>query len=690
MKTTIFSGWQISDKISEGSFSTVYKAVGANNCLSAIKHISFPRDKKELDKIINMGLANNYNDANNYFVKIVNNEVVIMKKFNGSPNIVNCFDAIIDNKNDGSEFDYYIRMEYIEDIKSYYSKGLIDVDEVVKLGIDICSALELCSSINLTHCDIKPENIFVGNDGNYKLGDFSSAFFNNNNNDNKNYYGSLNYISPEVYNGNGISKNTDLYSLGLVMYQLLCGNLPFISKKVDEKAAFNLRMSGKAIPVIRGVNKKLMDIIIKACSFDTKKRYNSPTDMKKDLNSLSHINSRKMKVVFSSNNVFESTLDINDPNLLSASSNVKDRSRIRIRDKYNIKAIVAFLIFVGIASALGTTYALNRSCDSGHVNKNGFCVAGYYYCDQGYSLNEENKCQKTIESNEAKVTYTCPSGYALNGDYCVSNEVKEPKFMYKCADGFTLKGTKCEKTESSNAIVTYTCPSGYLPSDKKQCVNESYMAATLKYSCSDPSYTLYDNTCRKNITKTESATPKYTCNSGGILNGTVCDYTTEPTYSWMNPNYCSRGQYNYMDRKCHYSESAKLTYTCKQGSFDGNGNCKYITVDTKDANKEYICPSGYVSRGNQCAKETGIEGTPKYNCPSGMTLKGTKCYTTITADAIGMYECPEGFISSGLTCIQSDLPTPIKKYSCSKVYTLNGGMCEKYEIINSNVHYLDE
>ena len=692
MKTIVFNDWEISDKISVGSFSTVYKAIGPNDCLSAIKYVSFPRDKKELDKIINMGLAKDYNGANNYFMRIVNNEVVIMKKFNGSPNIVNCFDASIDNKDDGSGFDYYIRMEYIEDIKSYYSKGLIDVDEVVKLGIDICSALELCLSINLTHCDIKPENIFVGNDGNYKLGDFSSAFFNNGGNNN--YYGSLNYVAPEIYNGKGVSKNTDLYSLGLVMYQLLSGNLPFMSNCVDEKAAFNVRMSGKEIPLIRGVNKKLMDIIVKACSFDEKNRYNTPTDMKNDLKGLSHITSRKMKVVFSSNNIFEGTVDINDPNLLSASSNIKDNSRLRFRDKYNIRAIIAGLILISLISVLGTTYALNRGCESGYVNKNGFCVAGYYYCEQGYSLNENNKCQKTIESKEAKVTYTCPSGYALNGDYCVSTDVKEPQFVYKCADGFKLKGTKCEKTESVDAVVTYSCPSDYVPVGSK-CFTITNIDATLNYVCADSTYTLSGTTCSKTITMTKNADLSYVCGSNEEYNENLnkCIYSVDANKAiWGRYYYCSNSNnlIELKDGKCYYGKSPSLSYKCTEGEYVGDGKCKYTTKDKKDAIEKYVCPSGYVSKGRQCVKDAEIAGTPKYTCTDSMTLKGKKCYATITSDAVGMYECPDGFIVSGLTCIQNDLPTPIKKYSCSKVYTLNGGMCEKYEIVNSKVYYLDK
>ena len=110
--------------------------------------------KEITDKIIKKGYANNYQDANNYLINIVNKEVEIMKRFNGNPYIVDCYDIYHEKTNNGKGMDFYIRMEHIEDIKAYYSKGLIDVDEVVKLGKDICSALDLCSSINFVHNDV--------------------------------------------------------------------------------------------------------------------------------------------------------------------------------------------------------------------------------------------------------------------------------------------------------------------------------------------------------------------------------------------------------------------------------------------------------------------------------------------------------------------------------------------------------
>ena len=683
MENRFLNDWKIVDKVGDGSFGTVYKAIGKNNCLCAIKHISFPRSKEEIDRLIQKGIVKNYYDANNYFIKIVNNEVEIMKRFNGIPYIVDCYELYQENKPDGNGVDFYIRMEYVEDIKTYYSSRLIDVNEVVKLGIDICSALELCQSINVFHNDIKPSNIFIGNDGRYKLGDFGVAT----ENIDLNSFGTLNYVSPEIYKGKGITNSTDLYSLGLVMYKLVSGELPFVTKDIDEKTAIDIRMSGKKIPIIRGVNKKLMDILIKACSFDEKERYKNPTEMKRDLEKLSHINSKKKSIVFNSSSKYEDTVDINDESLVNG--NITENIKLRVSDKINIKMIVTICILLVIILFFVVSCSLNRNCEVGYINRNGSCVKGYYYCEPGYSLNADNKCQKTIESIDAKVTYTCKSGYTLNGDVCVNNDIQQPEFVYKCADGFTLRGKKCEKVESADAVITYTCPSGYV-SAGDQCVTVANIAATSKYVCSDSSYTLSGTNCVKNVTKTVAATKNYTCDSNGTLNGTVCDYTVDPSYSW--PYYspkCSRGTYNYIDRKCHYSESAKQTYYCSQGNSDGNGNCRYTTVDVKSAELKYTCPSGYAAVGDQCAKTTGVAGRPKYTCADGTELKGKKCYTTVTTDAVGMYSCPDGYVASGATCYQEDFPQAIKKYTCSRVYTLNGGKCEKYEIVPSKAYYFD-
>lgn len=669
MGNRFLNDWKIVDKIGDGHFGTVYKAVKSDGSVFAIKHISLPRSKEELDRLIKKGIVDNYKDANDYFIKIITNEIEVMKKFNGNPNIVDCYETYQENKPDGSGIDFYIRMEYVEDIKTYYTNRLIDVDEVVKLGIDICTALELCASINIIHNDIKPTNIFIGSDNKYKLGDFNAISKYDSNN--LNSLGTMNYLAPEVYNGKNVTSSTDLYSLGLVMYKLINGDLPYVSKISNEEAAFEIRMSGKSIPIIRGLNKKLMDILFKACSFEESKRYKNATEMKKDLEKLSHINSKKRSVVFSSNKNFNETIDIDDPSLLSATSGLVGKNKLVMIDKYKIKAVIVSIVFLGLISVLGGTYALNRSCDAGYVNKNGFCVKGYYYCDPGYSLNADNKCQKTVDSVEAKVTYTCPSGYALNGDMCVSTDIEEPTFEYVCADGFTLNEAdkKCERTESADAIQTYgPCDDGYILAGDL-CLSGN---ANPIYGCSDSSYTYNssNNTCTKTVSKTVAATKEYTCESGATLNGAVCEYR-DVTY-WNCWKYGT-----YQGGVC--KANAKLSYTCpSNGTLDSNMNCVIKTVDTKNATVV-----------NYDTNVTSYKAPTKYTCTDSTKLINGKCYGTVTTDAVGMYTCPDGFVASGVTCIQENFPTPVKKYTCSRVYTLNGGQCEKYEIVQAKKYYYD-
>ena len=82
-----------------------------------------------------------------------------------------------------------------------------------------------------------------------------------------------------------------------------------------------------------------------------------------------------------------------------------------------------FLIICLLFLLILKGYFSLKKCDSGYINKNGTCVKGYYYCENGYTLNDDNKCQKTIDSVDAKITQTCKDGYSVSGDICVSNDI---------------------------------------------------------------------------------------------------------------------------------------------------------------------------------------------------------------------------------------------------------------------------
>ena len=291
MRKNLWNGWNISEKIGEGRFGEVYKALKVVDGVTlscAIKYVSLPKNQEELNDLVKKGIIKNVEDANKYYLKIVDDlkkEIAIMQKFNGSPYVVDCFDYIQENKFDGTGIDFYIRMELAEDIDKYFERKNITTNDVINLGIDICSALELCESLNIIHRDIKPSNIYVGVDGKYKLGDFGIASLSNTIDDKG--YGTYNYISPEVYNKKDVGFNTDLYSLGIVMYKLLNNNkLPFSSKFSNDKDILNTRMSGVSLLPIKGVDKALMDIIIKACNYETTGRYKNATEMKNALKDL--------------------------------------------------------------------------------------------------------------------------------------------------------------------------------------------------------------------------------------------------------------------------------------------------------------------------------------------------------------------------------------------------------------------
>ncbi|MCR4655916.1 MAG: protein kinase [Lachnospiraceae bacterium] len=92
---------------------------------------------------------------------------------------------------------------------------------VLKLGVDICSALEICAMKKVIHRDIKPENIFINEFGDYKLGDFGVARKLENVAGALSQKGTYNYMAPEVEKGTSYNETVDLYSLGLVLYRFL-------------------------------------------------------------------------------------------------------------------------------------------------------------------------------------------------------------------------------------------------------------------------------------------------------------------------------------------------------------------------------------------------------------------------------------------------------------------------------------
>ncbi|MGN0962766.1 MAG: protein kinase, partial [Clostridia bacterium] len=133
----------------------------------------------------------------------------------------------------------------------FHGEGLKRQD-LIKLGIDMCRALELCRKKEIIHRDIKPENIFISEDGNFKLGDFGVAANADKTLGGLSKKGTYSFMAPEVYKADPYGPTVDIYSLGIVLYRLLNNlNEPFLvdNSEIDDYAkAFEWRMKGEQLP----------------------------------------------------------------------------------------------------------------------------------------------------------------------------------------------------------------------------------------------------------------------------------------------------------------------------------------------------------------------------------------------------------------------------------------------------------
>ncbi len=290
----LFGDWTIDSFIGAGSFGKVYRIkreeFGAVY-FSALKWISIPQDDTELKQLRYDGMDNE--SISEYYTNVVKdltNELQLMSRLRGRSSIVSYEDHRIISKPDRMGYDILIRMELLTSLNDYMLSHALSRAELIRLGINICEALELCQRYNIIHRDIKPDNVFVTEIGDFKLGDFGIARQLEETMSGLSKKGTYNYMAPEVYKGERYSSNVDIYSLGIMIYRLLNdGRLPFLPmtpaviRPSDRDQSLFRRMSGEAMPPPRNAEGRLGEIILKACAYDPKDRYSSPKQMRDEL-----------------------------------------------------------------------------------------------------------------------------------------------------------------------------------------------------------------------------------------------------------------------------------------------------------------------------------------------------------------------------------------------------------------------
>ena len=293
----VLDGWSITRLLGEGSYGRVFeieRAEFAQTYRAALKVITVPQSKAEIESILSEGMSTPQAEA--YFHGIVQelmHEFSIMFKLKGTANVVSCEDLRVLEHPDGIGWDILIRMELLHPLLPYVYEHPMARRDIIKLGIDICKALELCQRYNIIHRDIKPENIFISDNGDYKLGDFGIARTIERTTSGLSKKGTYSYMAPEVYAGREYGFSVDTYSLGLVLYRMLNKNRgPFLPQPPEaitfssREQALARRMSGEPLPRPFYGEGRLGEIVLKACAFDPKERYSSPQQLRQELEAI--------------------------------------------------------------------------------------------------------------------------------------------------------------------------------------------------------------------------------------------------------------------------------------------------------------------------------------------------------------------------------------------------------------------
>lgn len=258
--------YKIIETIGKGGMAIVYKA----NDLKLGRDVTFKVLKS--DYIEDEGFINRFSTEARAAAQLAHT------------NIVNVYDV----GNDGDI--YYIVMEYIDGYtlkELIYKKAPLDNKTACDIAMQIAAGLENAHAHGVIHRDIKPENILLTNIGGKltaKVTDFGIAKANSMENTQGDYMGSVHYFSPEQAKGDDVDQRSDIYSLGIVLYEMVTGVIPFEGQSALDLAMKHIK---SPIPDPRDVNPKvsqeIIEIIKKASAKEPKNRYQSAREMESAL-----------------------------------------------------------------------------------------------------------------------------------------------------------------------------------------------------------------------------------------------------------------------------------------------------------------------------------------------------------------------------------------------------------------------
>lgn len=346
-------------------------------------------------------------------------------------NIVEVYDVGEDNGQ------YYIVMEYIngKHLKNLLKKrGKLTVPETIDIMSQIASGLSVAHDQYLIHRDIKPQNIMILENGLVKITDFGIAMAMNSTQltQTNSVMGSVHYLPPEQASGKGASLQSDIYSMGILMYELLTGKLPYHGDNAVEIALKHLK---EPLPSIReelpSIPQSVENIIIKATAKNPKNRYNDAKEMLEDLKTCldeSRLNEEKITLKYPENDYDETKMlkvikekekeeDSKDSKKLSK----KEKKELVVKDvstdadkKQNRFLIILISIFTGLVLVITSLVVLIPIVTSRSqiaipdVTNKSLKEATKIIQQKGFSISEEQVEQASDTVKEGHIIRTNP------------------------------------------------------------------------------------------------------------------------------------------------------------------------------------------------------------------------------------------------------------------------------------------
>lgn len=347
------------------------------------------------------------------------------------PNIMSIYDVSRTPNMD------YIVMELIEGItlKMYMkTKGVLSLKESVHFTTQIAKALSHAHAKGIVHRDIKPQNIMIAMDGAVKVTDFGIAHLENAATAENMAVGSVHYISPEQAKGQVVDHRSDIYSLGIVMYEMLTGCLPFTGDTAESVALQHVSAVPKPLREINSeIPQELEAITLKAMNADIEERYQSVDDLLEDLNEYRLSSTGAVPVVQQTQAYVEKSAVIpNNVAPLSRSGELSKESYARRQRRAKrvsmLSGIVLVLLFiVAVFSFLWSYWLSGLFADPVRINIPNFVGSTY---------------EEIINNKDFQAIYNFKPVYEVDADaeagVIISQEPAEGKSIMQDSEGIDV------------------------------------------------------------------------------------------------------------------------------------------------------------------------------------------------------------------------------------------------------------